>query len=972
MSISVDAVNCLIYLNFIAAGKGLKDNACPGSNRGSMGAPFIELGNIHKYEGQPSTAFGFLMARRLYGREAEIAQITGLIDRVGDCGSALMIGGEPGLGKSALLEAARELAAHRDMRVLYLCGVTSESHLPFGALHQAMAPILKDADMLPIRQRTALQAAFGLNEEPTAPDVFLVGLATLTLLTASAANKPLLLLADDVQWLDQPSRDVLAFIARRLSSDPIVLLMATRNTLEDALEYASVPRHNLSRLNASESECLLTTEGPDLSRELRLRFLDLAAGNPLALVELPRAVHASEPRESQWLALTDRLERTFFSRVSDLPAATRTLLLVIAENDSKSLREVLDAGKLLLGERVDLGVLAPAVSAMLLEVASGEVRFRHPLVRSAVHQAADAVARHDVHAALARVISNASDRRIWHRLASAIGPDVALAEELDAVARRSQSRGGLSTAISALESAARLSGAVNEKSERLLRAAALAVDLGQSETMERLLREAELEQPPPRMRARFAWIREIGQPLIINDLARVSALTRFAADARTHGDDDLALGLLWRAAQRCWWGNASDTVRADILAAANELAVSADDARRIALLSFVGPLEHGFEVYGRLVTHATATVEDPKAAWILGTTANAVGAYEFSIGWFTAASTAYREQGRLGDLARVLFGRCCAEIETGDWLGALRSSAESIRFGEETRQTVWVAAATILQSMLAARCGHFDAAEAHAGQAERLLRSPGTGFWRAILQDARAIAALGAGRGAEAYEHLVRVWTPADPAFSTGVQFYCLADFVEAAVSCSQEGTAAAAVADVERRSGPMVVPWVRMMLSYSRALLATSDQAEEFFQDALGIDVQSWPFRRGRTLLAYGEWLRRQRRAIDARAPLRTARDIFDALGASPWSDRARRELRAAGEASGPRAARMLDALTPQELQIAELAARGLSNKEIGARLYLSHRTIGYHLYRIFPKLNVTTRAGLRAALNRPTQPTA
>ncbi len=304
---------------------------------------------------------------------------------------------------------------------------------------------------------------------------------------------------------------------------------------------------------------MLETEAPSLPRELRVQFLDLADGNPLALVELPRG-GGSEPREPRWIALTDRLERAFFSRVSDLPVVASTLLLIIAENDSKSLREVLDAGEILLGERVELDALAPAVSAKLIEVVSGEVRFRHPLVRSAVHQAANAVIRHNVHAALARVIDDSSDRQIWHRLESAIGPDIALATELDAVAMRSQRRGALATAVIALESAARLSGAAVEKSDRLLRAAAFAADLGQSETMERLLREADLEQPLPHMRARFAWIREIGQPLTINDLTRVSALERFAADARAHGDDDLALGLLWRAAQRSWWGDASHTV----------------------------------------------------------------------------------------------------------------------------------------------------------------------------------------------------------------------------------------------------------------------------------------------------------------------------------------------------------------------------------------------------------------------------
>ncbi len=266
--------------------------------------------------------------------------------------------------------------------------------------------------------------------------------------------------------------------------------------------------------------------------------------------------------------------------------------------------------------------------------------------------------------------------------------------------------------------------------------------------------------------------------------------------------------------------------------------------------------------------------------------------------------------------------------------------------------------------MVEGRRGHADLAEEHVSQAERLLLSPGSNFFRAMAQYARGMIALSAGRPFEAHQQLLRIWTPGDPAFSKGIQFCCLGDFIEAAVSCSQEGPAAATLEAFERRSGPIDVPWLRMILSYCKALLAPPDQAERFFQDALALDAQSWPFRHGRCLLAYGEWLRRQRRNMDARVPLRTARDIFDALGATPWGDRARRELRAAGEASRPRAGRALDTLTPQELQIAELAAGGLSNKEIGARLYLSHRTIGYHLHRLFPKLGITARSGLHAAL--------
>jgi ATP/maltotriose-dependent transcriptional regulator MalT len=296
----------------------------------------------------------------------------------------------------------------------------------------------------------------------------------------------------------------------------------------------------------------------------------------------------------------------------------------------------------------------------------------------------------------------------------------------------------------------------------------------------------------------------------------------------------------------------------------------------------------------------------------------------------------------------------------------MRSAGESLRLAEEVGATVRIAAATVVQAKLAAMRGNLDACEAYALQVERLVLSPNTNFLLALLQNARGIAALGAGRSLEAYEHLQRLHAPADPAFNTNIQFFSLADYVEAAVSCGQEAVAAAAIDDVERRSAPMAVPWVQIMLSYSKALLAPPARAETFFQDGLALSRRtgrscggdcSWPMANGCGVSA-ASW---------KRAPLRTARDILDALGAVPWGNRARRELRAAGEASRPQAGRVLDALTPQELQIAELAADGFSNKEIGARLYLSHRTVGYHLYRIFPKLGITARSGLRTALNRP-----
>jgi DNA-binding CsgD family transcriptional regulator len=272
--------------------------------------------------------------------------------------------------------------------------------------------------------------------------------------------------------------------------------------------------------------------------------------------------------------------------------------------------------------------------------------------------------------------------------------------------------------------------------------------------------------------------------------------------------------------------------------------------------------------------------------------------------------------------------------------------------------------ATILKAKLAGMQGNLEQSEAYASQAEHLLLPSGASFLRVLLQVARGVAAIGAGQHWQAYEQLRRVFTPADPAANSGIEFFGLADYVEAAVFSGNASSARHVIDEIEHDSAPMPVPWVETMLHYGRALLAAPRDAEQFFVQGLGPAAKKWPFLRGRLLLAYGGWLRRQRRPADARAPLREARDLFDALGAAPWSGRAREELRASGESSRRRAEHLWEKLTPQELHIAQLAAEGLSNKEIGARLYLSHRTVGYHLQRIFAKTGVTSRSMLRPVL--------
>jgi DNA-binding CsgD family transcriptional regulator len=791
-----------------------------------------------------------------------------------------------------------------------------------------------------------------------------VALATLTLLTGGANRKPILLVADDAQWLDEATRDVLSFVSRRLSSDPIVLLTAIRDGFDLSFGDADTLRHRIPPLGDADAERLLDIQAPGLSADLRSRFLREASGNPLGLVELPRGMRAADAREAAWLPLTERLERAFSSRLSELPNATRTLLYTAAENDGTSLYEIMRASEVLSGERIRIDAFAPAVSAKLIELDATEVRFRHPLVRSAIHQAADLATRQRVHAALAASIED-QDRRLWHRAAATIGPDDELAAEHDLMATRALRRGAVATAIEVLQIAARVSSTPKARRDRLLRAAEFAADLGRPKLLERLLDRAEVDGSDKLTAARVGWCREINQPPMVNDPGKIPALVSFADQAHAAGAKDLASNLLWRAAQRCWWSNASSGVRASILTAASRLELPEVDPRFIAISAYAEPLRRGGEVYVKLKALSEKRSGDPAVARILGSTANVIGAFDLGVSFLAESSAALREQARLSDLARVLFAQAWAEMEVGDWMGAMRESEESARFAEETGGALWTAAATIVKAKLAGMQGDLEQSEAHAAKAERLLLSIGASFLLAMLQIARGAAAIGAGRHSEAFEHLRRLFAPADPAFNSGLQFFGLADFVEAAVYSDNARAARNVIDEMERVSAPRPVPWVETMLSYGKALLATHEDAERFFLQGLGPAAKKWPFLRGRVLLAYGGWLRRQRRSVNARAPLREARDIFDALGASPWSERARAELRASGETSRRRTEQIWENLTPQELHIAQLAAQGLSNKVIGARLYLSHRTVGYHLHRIFSKTGITSRSGLGPVLS-------
>jgi DNA-binding CsgD family transcriptional regulator len=902
----------------------------------------------------------------LVGREPETRVLDALVDGVHEHGGSLVLRGEPGIGKSALLTAAGGRAADRGMRVLRTAGVQSETRLPFAGLHQLLRPVLGEAGELPDAQRDALHAAFGLTDA-AAPELFRIALAVLDLLAESAGRTPILAIAEDVHWLDRSTSDVLAFVARRVQSDPIVVLAASRDGSESSLVDAGLPELRLAELDDIAAATLLDAHAPGLSSQRRARVLEAAAGNPLALVELPRASEQLDDGTAlpAWLPLTTRLEQAFAARISELPTDTRALLVVAAVDDEDALAEVLGAAALIVGADVGVHDLEPAEAAGLIDLGETTLRFRHPVVRSAIRQATSVAQRHDAHAALAEVLAGKPDRRVWHRVGSAVGPDEDVARELDAAATRAVRRGAIVVAVAALEHAARLTEEPTRRGDRLLSAAELAFEMGRHDVVLRLLHDAGPLELGPLELPRLSWLREVFEDGRWTGAAKAGAFVEIADRMRLGGDTDRALSSLLTVALRCWWDSPGQETRDLIVAAAERIPVPPDDAQLIAILAFASPIDTGAVVIDRLSRLTADASGDPEALRLWGTAATGVGAFDQAPRFLEAAVAGLRAQGRLGLLARALVSRGLAGIFVGSWSDALAAAEEAGRLARETAQPTWLASAQAVEATLAGLRGDEHSAEALAAEAERVLLPMGAAPVLALVQLARGAGALTAGRHADAYDALQRIFDPSDIVSQPYVRHWAVADLVDAAVHSGHHDEARAAVRALEADAARARSPLLRVALAYARALLAEDDDAEARFQAALGADLAAWPFIRARLLLAHGAWLRRQRRVAESRAPLRAALEAFEALGAAPWGERARQELRASGETSRRRTPAARDDLTPQELQIARMAADGLSNRDIGQRLYLSHRTIGSHLYRIFPKLGVTSRADLHAALD-------
>src|ERR1700730_4656831 len=563
----------------------------------------------------------------LVGRDSELAQLDKALAEAAEHGGALFVTGAAGIGKTALLAVVTSDARSRGYKVLAVTGLESETDLPFAGLHQLLQPVLAWASALLGPQKNALLTALGMRAGGP-PELFLVGLATLSLMDEVAEESPLIVVADDFQWLDSATSTVLSFVARRLESTHILMIVGERATLQTAPRSSQLPEIHVEPLNETASANLLLSVAPDLDLQTRRLILDEALGNPLALLELPRAFRqqGTDGREGalRSIPLTDLLERTFSAQARQLPKPTQDALLLIALDKDPTVSDVLDATRKQMGEEVSVDILQPAIDAGLISVAGSTVRYRHPLMRSALDQAATAGQQRSAHLAFAEVIAD-PDRRAWHRAKAVLGADEGAAAELEITAGRAQDRGAHATALGALELAAFLTPHGPDRARRLRAAAELAFQLGDPPAVGRLLDSAATLDLSPHDVARLTWLREIfhdGAPGDPNAIARLVAVAREAAAG---GDRDLSLNLLQGAALRCWWADPGAAAKNLVIDAVEQIGGDVLAPRALEILSLAAPADAASRIATRVRQAAQVDDADPSRTQVLAFAAYAAG-----------------------------------------------------------------------------------------------------------------------------------------------------------------------------------------------------------------------------------------------------------------------------------------------------------------------------------------------------------
>jgi DNA-binding CsgD family transcriptional regulator len=892
-----------------------------------------------------------------------------LADALAGRSHATAVRGEAGVGKSALLSYLYDRVA--DWHVARAVGVESEMELAYAGLHQLCAPMLDRLERLPVPQRRALETVFGLGVGP-APDRFLVGLATLTLFAEVAEHQPLVCVVDDAQWLDHTSVQILGFVARRLLAERVALVCAARTGIGDHV-LAGLPELSIRGLGDRDARALLldNMHGP-IDAAVCDQIVAESHGNPLALLELPRTWNAADLAGGFGLPerqpVANKIEQGYVRRLLQLPSDTRLLVLAAAADalgDPVLLHRAAEA----LG--IDMAATAPAVDAGLLRV-RGRVEFAHPLVRSAAYRSAAADDRHRVHRALAEATDAEADpdRRAWHRARATPGPDEAVAAELERSAGRAQARGGVAAAAAFLQRAVALTVDPARRAERALAAAQSSFLAGGFDVALGLLATAEAGTLDEFQRARVDLLR--GQVAFASGLGRDAPPLLLQAARRL---ERLDVGLARETYLNAW----AAAVFAGHLAEADDLLEICRAARALpppvgtprpvdllldglALLILEGRAAAAATLLqaGRAFASDDISVEDCLRWGYLATAAsNAVWDDDSTRAMSASQAQVVRDVGALAQLPVPLAALGTVTAWSGDFAGAAALDAEADSVAAATGSHM--APYTTLR-LLALRGRETEASALIANTIEQAAAG-GQGMAATNAYWAAAVLHNGLGRYEEAASAARHATSNT---FEPFVSMWALPELVEAAVRAGDPERAGDALERLAETTRPSGTDFGLGVEARSRALLNDGAAADDLYREAIDRlrRTQLRP-ELARAHLLYGEWLRREGRRLDAREQLRTAHGMFAAIGMDAFADRARRELMATGEKVRTRSAETRDQLTPQEEQIARLARDGLSNPEIGSQLFLSARTVEWHLRKVFTKLGIRSRRQLRTALS-------
>ncbi|HUA75142.1 MAG TPA: AAA family ATPase [Solirubrobacteraceae bacterium] len=903
----------------------------------------------------------------LLGRTDERLALDRTLARAREGHSAVLaLVGEPGIGKTALLDHVAERTD--GMRLLRSRGIESEAVIPFAGLAELLRPLLGALDRIPQPQASALSAALALGPPGGARDRFAIGAAALSLLSASAEDGPLALLVDDAHWLDRPSAGALLFAARRLLADPVALVIAVREGHASLLDGADLPVLRLAGLGRGDAAELLSTS--HLTDDALERLHRATGGNPLALLQLgPEAARLPVLPSETPLPISTSIATAFLRRFGELPEPTRRVLLLAAAGDSCE-PAVLERAAASLGLTIEQ--LAPAEAAGLVTIALPGIEFAHPLARAATYADAPAPARREAHRALAAALPDRdADRRAWHLAAASAGPDDRVAAALEQAGGRARERSAYAAAAAAFERAAGLTTGEDARGERLFAAADAAWLAGDAQRTTTLLAEAAKSASSPALAARVDNLRgqvalrcgpvTEGYPLIAAAAERIAGL-----------DPEQAVAMLAQVVYGCFYTGDTQAMlaassRAVALArdggASSRATFLATTARGIALVAD-GQGEDGAAATRESVAILEASAElreDPALiAWA------AVGPLflreaETGRSLIEQAFTRVREQASLGSLPALLHLLARDQATTDQWTAAEAGYDEAIRLARETGQRVELAAALAGLAWLEARQGREVECHAHATEAVWLCGELGVGLFGLWAVQARGDLELGLGRPEAAIEHYrAQAGTLAERGIAD-VDLSPAPELVEALLRLGEPEEARALTESFARDAAAKGQPWALARACRCRGLLAEGDEVEPCFEEALALHARTPDvFETARTRLAFGARLRRGRKRVRAREQLTAAAEAFERLGARSWAEQATTELAATGVTARRRDASTLDELTPQELRIAGMLATGRTTREAAAAIFVSPKTVEYHLRHVYEKLGINSRAQL------------